>query len=363
MSLQYSIEHTPKSLVRISTTIPATKIESVYEKTLAELLKTAKMDGFREGHVPRDIYLQRVGTTHIWEESAMRVIPDLYIEIVTTEKLPVIGQPSIRITKIADHTDVEIIIESPILPTFALGDYKKSAKETFAEKMNTEITETEVSDAILMLRKMKYQADIAKSATNPTEAPAIETITTEMLPEFTDEIASSFGAEFKTVAELTEKLKQNLIHEKQHRAEEALRARLVDRLIADTTIEIPDILINHEVERMIAELTHDVALSDLSFNEYLQRIGKSGDDVRADLRPRAESRVKIQMILEKIAEEESITPNQTKISEELERLAKQYENNPEFNRERALAYLTEVYTNQAVFTWLETIGGHTPHTC
>src|SRR5690606_38080930 len=101
------------------------------------------------------------------------------------EDIKAIGHPQITITKIAEGADLEFKIVTAVLPEITLGDYKKVAKEENAKKYEVEVSEKEVEEAVMNLRKMRAQQEHTKNQKEGDEPISWNDIKEEDLPELT----------------------------------------------------------------------------------------------------------------------------------------------------------------------------------
>ena len=117
-----------------------------------------------------------------------------------------------------------------------------------------------------------------------------------------------------------------------------------------TKIEIPEIIIESEIDRMLAQTKSDISRMGLQFDKYLEHLKKTEADIREELKPEAEKRSRIQLILDKIILEEKITPNKEEMDKTVDELMKQH---PEIKKEQVVPYVQMVLSNQEVFKLLE----------
>lgn len=148
------------------------------------------------------------------------------------------------------------------------------------------------------------------------------------IPNWDDEFAKGIG--FGTAAELDAKLRENLSLEKAE-DENRRQEKEVLELIANksTFDEISDLLINQEIEKMIAELKEWVFRNGMEFDKYLQSIGKSITDLKLDFSPQAMMRIKVALILGEVAKREKIEPTAEEIDHEVDEVAKTVGENKE----------------------------------
>jgi len=156
--------------------------------------------------------------------------------------------------------------------------------------------------------------------------------------------------EFEGVEDFRAKLKENLAFEKNRRAQDKHRLDIIDGILEKTTLELPDIMVDAEVDQILYSMKSDVSRMGMTFEKYLESVGKTEEDIRKDLRPDGEKRAKLQVVVASISKEEKLKPEQEIIEKEIEMIKKQY---PEANEENARAYVETILTNDLVFKFLD----------
>ncbi len=380
-----------KSEVEILGTLEAVEFEKYEDKALQTIGERLELPGFRKGKAPTNIIKENTPEMELLEEMAEKAINEIYPKILEENKIDAIGRPQITITKIAKGSDLEFKIISAVLPEMKLPDYKKISKEqNLKEDFKKEIIvdDAEIEKTILELRKMraeqKHQEQKKKTAkiaedktssesekkgrevkdenkkeeTKETQAPAEskskttnvdEEIPESEYPEFNDEFAKSFG-NFKTAVEFREKIKSNLKLEKETKLKDKLRLSIVEEIIKNTEGEIPEILIQSETEKILYKLQADIANMGFKFEDYLKQINKTEGGLKKEWRPDAENRAKLQMIIQKIAQEEKLKPTEEEIKKDLDNIVKMYKGTDPV---RARAYVEQMLENEKVFAFLE----------
>ena len=145
------------------------------------------------------------------------------------------------------------------------------------------------------------------------------------MPELNDEFAMPFG--LKTLEELKTNIKKSIADEKKGEAETKLERMIIEKIIEGSTIgEIPEKLIEDETNSMMHEISHNVARSGGTFENYLQSLGKSAAQFAEELKPQAIERMKATLALRKIVALEKITVDEGRVEEELGLLKKRYAN-------------------------------------
>jgi len=148
------------------------------------------------------------------------------------------------------------------------------------------------------------------------------------LPKLDDEFAKSLGQE--SFAKLKEQIKENLKHEALHKAEEQLELELMDKIIEQSEFnDFPDSLLDAEALNMVRELEQNIAMQGLKFEDYLQHLNKTRDQLKMEFIPQAIKRVKAALISRQVYFDEKIEIPETEVDQQIEQTKKMYQNNPE----------------------------------
>lgn len=137
-----------------------------------------------------------------------------------------------------------------------------------------------------------------------------------IIPQLNDEFAKSLG-NFDSLESLKKNVKEGLLQEKEIKEKERMRLGMIEKVVADSEIEISSEIIDQELENMINEFKASIATLGWDFNMYLQGAKKSIDDLKKEWREQAEKRVKIGICLKMIAEKEKIVPTIQEIEERM----------------------------------------------
>jgi len=149
----------------------------------------------------------------------------------------------------------------------------------------------------------------------------------EVLPELDDEFARQVGESFPTLADLHTRVESDLREALEQEAEHHYHDEVIGKLVALASIEYPPVLVEREVDRLLRDQSSAGQPSARGgptareqLERYLQRMGRSEEDVRAEMRPIAEQRVLRSLVLSQVAEAEDIHVEDPEIQEELDRL-------------------------------------------
>lgn len=338
----------------ITATIPVESVAHFREKAIAELGKTVEVDGFRKGHVPADMLVKHLGEDRIMDKTAHLAIQKAYPQIVLSENLDAIGSPAIQITKLAADNPIEFTARTATMPKVTLPNYTKIAKDILNKKEEeVKVEDKEVADTLLHMRRQRANIEsYEQQKSEGVEHPQQPEIDDADLPELTDEFVQTLG-DFPTVADFEAKVRENILEEKKLRAQEKKRIEIVEKIIAEATIELPELLVTQEIARMQAQMEDQVASAGLKLEDYLTSVNQKLEDLHKEWRPEAEKRAKLQLILNTIAKDESIAPNEEEVTHEIEHVLEHY---PHAAEENVRVYVETTKRNEMVFKFLETQG-------
>jgi len=143
-------------------------------------------------------------------------------------------------------------------------------------------------------------------------------------PKIDAEFATKIGP-FKTVEELRDDIKKQLSVEKQTELDRLFENELLEKIAATAHVDIPDSLINEEVERTEQQIRQNLAYRGQTWQEYLDEMGQTEADYRASLRQPSELRVKVGLVLTEVADREQITVTPEEFDMQLRLLKGQYQ--------------------------------------
>ncbi|WP_294578163.1 trigger factor [uncultured Thomasclavelia sp.] len=146
------------------------------------------------------------------------------------------------------------------------------------------------------------------------------------LPEIDDELAKDVNIDgVETLEELKAHIKSQIKARKETESENKFNDDIYKALIASSKVEDSDALVKQEQDMMLQEIEQNLQRQGLNFEVYEQFTGKSKDDVREDIRPQAEERVKLNLIIDAIIEAENLEVNDEEREAELQRIADMYQ--------------------------------------
>jgi len=269
--MNINTEKLPNSEIKLTVTLEASKVAESYNKIVEKLVLEADIKGFRKGKAPKEVVLEKADISKVHGE----VISDLlktYYPIVLKEKgIFPYSNPKIDIKEFELEKDFIFEATIALKPEVKIGDYKKIVKKLLDEKKK-ELKKAE--------KEEPKEGEEAKTETPKT-------------------------------AELT--------------AEE-----IVDAISNDSKIELSELLINEETDRLLERFISQIRGLNLNVEQLLQAQGKTYDDLLADHKKIAENNIKSEFILNEIIKAEKLEATDTEIEEFIknlgdENLQKQFE--------------------------------------
>ncbi len=358
--MKITVKKLPKSEVEIEGELGIEEFESYFTKALKKLGENLKLDGFRKGKAPENVLLSKIPEINILEEMANMALSEYYSKILEQEKIDAISRPEISITKLARKNPLGFKIKTTVLPEIKLPNYKDIAKKTIGsiteKEKDTTVTDKDMDDTIIDIRKSRAPKKHIKDSVKPHihkegEEHKREGQDTkeEELPEFNDSFVQALGP-FKNIEDFKIKLKENIKLEKENKLKEKTRLKIIEKIIADSAIDVPEVLIGIELDKILYRMESDITQMGLKFEDYLKHLNKKIEDLRKDFRTDALNKAKLALILNEIAKIEKITADSKQVEKEVAQILAYYK---DADPERAKMHAENVLTNEKIFQFLE----------
>ena len=421
--MQINVESLNSIKKKINFEIPAEQVSVEIDKAYAEIRKHAAIKGFRKGKVPMGLIEKHYGDK-MAEEVLKSLVSDTYFKAITEQGLNPVSYPKIESdalkagesfkysatveifpeVSVQDYHGLELAKEKLVLDeqavatrlkemqenlsqlapaaeghAAALGDFvtfdfagtldgvpfEGGASEDFQLELGSGRFIPGFEDQMVGMvagSNGTIKVDFPENYGNPTLAGkpaefvvAVKEIKVKELPELNDDFAKEFG-EFETLEELKAKLAEFQQAQEERRIENDLRDRLLKALIEKNDLEIPETLVDRQVAMMLDNTKQRLASQRFS----LEMMGMTDDSYKAQFRETARGQVKGELLLDAIAEKESLEATDEDIAthiaeiaagskQDLEKVANLYKTN-----ERAKeSLLTQVREDKAVAFLLE----------
>ncbi|MBI4142726.1 trigger factor [Candidatus Uhrbacteria bacterium] len=175
------------------------------------------------------------------------------------------------------------------------------------------------------------------------------------LPALDDTFAKALGQ--PDLVALRSLVEKNRAEEATKKASDAEEVEMLDAIIAGAKFDdLPELLVTGEARRMIDELEDGIKRQGLAFNEYLEKIKKTRDQLFLDMAPDAVRRVKAALLTRAVAEAQQIVTDDAAVDAEIQRERERYAHEPDFQQriqsDEARDYVRTLLRNRAVIAWL-----------
>ncbi|MFA5392584.1 MAG: trigger factor [Candidatus Paceibacterota bacterium] len=339
--MKFQTKPLEKSKIEIIIDLNGEDLLPFKDKALEELGSKLTLPGYRQGKAPLNLVKNNFSVIEVYEKTAVFALEKFYPQIIENNKIEAIGQPIINITKLIPESLVEFKVEVAILPHLELPDYKKIAKNKQQNKKEISIDEKEIEEALKWLQKTRQTIN---QETKEKELPSLD-----------DKFAQSLG-KFKDLEELKQNIQDSLKIEKQTKENEQWRLEVMEEIISQMKIEIPDLLIQTEQEKMLDELKIRVGEMQLPFEEYLKQIKKTEEEIKKEFQSLALKRVMMAFILKEIAQLEKIEVKDKEIEDKTDEILDHLPDpslKDKINLEELKIFALGLIRNEKVFELLE----------
>lgn len=151
----------------------------------------------------------------------------------------------------------------------------------------------------------------------------VKEIKVKELPELDDDFAQDVS-EFDTLADYKEDIKKNVLERKEKDAKRAKEDAVVEKIIENATMEIPDAMIETQTRQMADEFAQRLQMQGLSVEQYFQFTGMNVQKLLEEMKPQAIQRIKTRLVLESIVKAENITVSDEELEKEMVDMASSY---------------------------------------
>jgi trigger factor len=367
--------------VKLSVEIDEEELRSAVDDTVKKLQREVRVPGFRPGKVPRRLLEVRLGGKAIREEVIRHSLPEYYAQAVEEAALDTISAPEIDITSgeeegplafdavvevrpkvsIAGYEGLQVTVPSPQATEEEIDSQIDRMREQFAELTDVDrpardddvvtvdvsglrdgeqVEDLSTSDFVYQLgagmiaegadealRGAKAGDIVDVDAADAPSGPAtlrilVKKVQEKVLPDATDEWASD-ASEFETIAELREDLAKRLTGLKRLQAQLALREEAVGALAGLVSEEMPETLVNSELERLQASFIRRITERRIALEQYLEATNQTVEQLVEELRGQAGTQVRADLALRALAEAQELTATDEDLAAEIGRVAEE----------------------------------------
>lgn len=366
--MKTDVEELSPTRVRLTIEVPFSELKPSLDKAYREVARQVRIPGFRPGRVPPRVIDARIGRGAVLEQAVNDAVPEFYSKAAAEHEVVPLSQPDLEITRLDDGQELAFTAEVDIRPSFELPDieamsitvdnaevdpdqveqYLSALRERFAsltgvdrpvetgDYVSIDLAATIDGEAVedAQASGVSYEVGSESMLDGLDEALAgmstgesktfsaeltggaqagktadvqvtVNSVKVKELPELDDEFAQS-ASEFDTIGELRAATRQQL--EAMRKAGQAgqARERLLDELIEQLDIPLPERIVAAEVEQRRQSLADQLTRAGLSMPDYLEQAGTTPAKLEEDFESDARRSVKAGFILDKVATDENL---------------------------------------------------------
>ncbi len=354
----------------LTVSIDESELESAKEKAARRLSKEMRVKGFRPGKVPRRIVEQMVGSDRLRSEALEEALPDIVGSALDEAEIRPAVVPSVSDTRDTEsglEVDVtvtvwptaselphyrarRVVIDRPELTDDELDQRIDQVRDQFAELERADrpagpgdfalldltatqdgerVEEASATDLLYEVGSDTFIPGLDEAVTGASAGDIqqfdgtlpggfgdrsgedvrfnvlVKEVRIKRLPELTDQWVDE-ATEFETVAELRSELARVGAEMKQREAGSSLRQRLLDELLAELELEVPQALVDAESQAIAHDFVHRLEQQGIDIGTYLSVTGQTEDQVFDGMVGQAERNLRTRVLLEAIAEAEGV---------------------------------------------------------
>ena len=384
-----------KNIKEIEIKVEGKEWEEALDKAFKEANKKAKIDGFRPGHAPKEVFIKKYGEQALYMDAAEAVVDGAYEKMLKENEKDLedlVARPDVQVKEI-NGEGVTFNFVLTMRPEVKLGDYKKIN----VKREKAKVTAEEIEDTIENIRH-RYAEDVLKDGeikdgdvavidfegfvdgvafeggkgenyslkigsgtfipgfeeqliglksgdekdvevTFPEDYHAenlkgkkatfkvkVHEVKEVKVPELDKDFFEDLGMEgVDTKEKLEAKISESILTNKESELENKYIDELLEAAAKDTEVDIPEVMIDDELERMIREYDSHLRSQGITLEQFYKFTNSDEEALKSQMRPEAARRVKHRLMLEEIAKQEKIEISDEEANKEAERLAENYQ--------------------------------------
>jgi trigger factor len=367
----------------IEISVPVDEITRETDRVVANIQQKARLPGFRPGKAPASLIRSRFAK-QVREDVLENLLPKYFQKKVQEDELQVVGRPNVKDVEFKDGEPLRFKAEFEVAPEIVLGEYRGveihySEPEVTDEDVNKRVEEIRDQKAQFVnvdprpvaagdyaivsldslagadppIHQDEMQLHVGDEKTLPAFSEALpgmspeeekefdvaypddygqerlsgktirfrmklKMIRTKELPEVNDEFAQDLG-DYPTLNDLREAIRKSIFSEREYHAQQKAKDELVDKLVEAHDFPVPDAYVERQIEAQLEQQFRSLAERGVDPSKLQLDWAKIKDSQR----PKATHDVKGSLLVDKIADRESIHATQDEVDHEVQRIAKQ----------------------------------------
>lgn len=242
--MQVKVEKQPKSTLKLIISVPAVNVKEEYEKVFEEVVKNAEFPGFRKGMAPKNMVKQKTDVSKLYGEVINNLLQKYYSQTLKENLIQPVSNPRVEIKEFDPEKDFEFTAILAIRPEVEIGEFRLEIKSNYEKKIEG--------------AKKQNEEKLKKG---------------------------------EPISDIHVHLNTNDI---------------IDGLLKNSKVEVSDLLIDEETERMMSRLVDQAQSIGLSLDQYLKAQNKTADQLKDEYKKVAENNIKSEFILDKLIKDEKV---------------------------------------------------------
>ena len=384
-----------KNIKEVEITVEGKEWQDALDKAFNKKNKTAKIDGFRPGKAPKEVFIKKYGIESLFIDAGDLVLEDAYKKVIDDNEdilEDLVARPDIEL-KSVDENKIEFKFTLTLKPEVKLGKYKGLG----VKKEEAKVDKKEIEEAIENMRA-RYAEDIIKEGAiedgniaiidfegfvddKPFDGGKAENYSLKIgsgtfipgfeeqliglkegdekdvkvtfpedyhaedlkgkeaifkvkvhevkevhIPEIDEDFFADLGMEgIDTKEALEAQISENILTRKEMEAENKYVDTLLEKAAENTEVEIPEVMINEELDRMINQYREHLQMQGITLEQFYQFTNSDEMALRDQMREEATKRITYRLMLEEIAKEEKIEISDKDAEEEAGKMAEKYQ--------------------------------------
>ncbi len=251
--MQVEIEKLPKTTYTLSIKVPSAEVKKAYDEVLNEVVKDAELPGFRKGFAPRELVKEKTDVSKLYGEVVNELLQKFYPQALKEKAILPISNPRVEIKEFDIEKDFEFVATVAAKPEITIEDFRPELKKAYEEKT----AKLKEENAAKLEKGEKVEHDHAHITPN----------------------------------------------------------EIIETILKFTKVEVPDLLIEEETERLVERLSQQIKAVGLTLDQYLKTQKKTEEDLRKDYTSVAEKSVKAEFAMGELVKKENIEISDAEIEE------------------------------------------------
>ena len=393
--MTYKVNEKKDGKITVDFSINADEWEAEVQKAYEKNKGKYKLDGFRQGKIPRKVLEKTYGEFLFYEDALNSVCDNSFFEMLEKETdIHAVDYPDISVKNVSKD-GVEWVATITLVPGVTLGKYEgievaKSKVSVTEKEVDAKLAELQEKvaryvdvtdrpakmgdlvniDFVGSMNGVAFEGGTAKdyelelgshtfiagfedqvagmsidenkdvNVTFPEQYGAKElagkpavfavkllAIREKQVPAIDDKFAEDVS-EFNTLAELKKDTKEKIKAEKEKTAERELEEKLVDAVVANAELSVPECMVNNQINRAIEDMKRSLAAQGMSYEMYLAYVGMNDQQLRDSRKADVEKQIRTTLVLNELVKKEGIKAEDAEIEAKIEELAANMKKKP-----------------------------------